>query len=211
MHEDEVRDMLDKIQQADRTIQQQQLGIKWNPPEDPFQQNYTKDQTKDGIEEKIMQKDKSDFTLIEKLTEKESETFKKNLSKLLDLLEKEARWLLDEETQHETNDLKRYSAVLRVLKVTTNDAMQKILLVFQIKGRADLSRNVFKLDLTSEQVISNLSKWLEQADEDNSHKDWETSSQDTSKKSATNKSSHRDRKGGRNREITDDPRTNREN
>jgi len=45
--------------------------------------------------------------LIEKLTEKESETFKKNLSKLLDLLEKEARWLLDEETQHETNDLKR--------------------------------------------------------------------------------------------------------
>jgi hypothetical protein len=77
-----------------------------------------------------MQKDKSDFTLIEKLTEKESETFKKNLSKLLDLLEKEARWLLDEETQHETNDLKRYSAVLRVLKVTTNDAMQKILLVF---------------------------------------------------------------------------------
>jgi hypothetical protein len=54
-----------------------------------------------------MQKDKSDFTLIEKLTEKESETFKKNLSKLLDLLEKEARWLLDDETQHETNDLKR--------------------------------------------------------------------------------------------------------
>lgn len=107
MHEDEVREMLDKIYQADRTIQQQQLGIDWKPPEDPFQQNYTKDQTKDGIEEKIMQKDKLDMTLVEKITEKESDIFKKNLYKLLDLLEKEARWLLDEETQNEQNDLKR--------------------------------------------------------------------------------------------------------
>lgn len=157
-----------------------------------------------------MQKDKLDMTLVEKLTEKETDTFKKNLYKLLDLLEKEARWLLDEETQNEHKDLKRYSAVLRVLKVTTNDSMQKILLVFYIKGRADLSRNIYKLDMSSEQVIANLSKWLEQADEDNSHKDWETSSQDTSKKSHTNKSSQRDKKGRRGAE-TDDPRSNREN
>lgn len=59
-------------------------------------------------------------------------------------------------------------------------------------------------------MIANLSKWLEQADEDNSHKDWETSSQDTSKKSHTHKSSQRDKKGRR-AETSDDPRSNREN
>jgi len=64
--------------------------------------------------------------------------------------------------------------------------------------------------MTSEQVISNLSKWLEQADEDNSHKDWETGSNHTSKKSDTHKSSNRDRKN-RNRDFGDDPRSNREN
>lgn len=39
MHENEVRDLLEKIYQADKTIYNQQLGIDWTPPEDPFQQN----------------------------------------------------------------------------------------------------------------------------------------------------------------------------
>jgi len=94
--------------------------------------------------------------------------------------------------------------------VTSNESVQKILLVFYIKGKAYLNKYIYKLDLSSEQVIANLSKWLEQADEDNSHKDWETSSQDTSKKSHTHKSSQRDKKGRR-AETSDDPRSNREN
>mmetsp|Transcript_95898 Transcript_95898/g.207019 ORF Transcript_95898/g.207019 Transcript_95898/m.207019 type:complete len:84 (+) Transcript_95898:631-882(+) len=83
------------------------MGIDWTPPEDPFQQNYTKDQTKEGIEEKIMEKDKNSMTLVEKLSDREGEYFKKNLYKLLDLLETEARWLQDEESQNETNVYKR--------------------------------------------------------------------------------------------------------
>lgn len=77
-----------------------------------------------------MEKDKTSITLVEKLIEKDGEYFRKNLFKLLDLLEVEARWLQDEESQNEPNIYKRYSTILRVLKVTTVDNLQKILLLF---------------------------------------------------------------------------------
>lgn len=106
MHEDDVRETLDKIQQGDKIIYNQQLGCEWTPPEDPFQQNYTKDQTKDGIEEKILAKN-DNLTLIEKLLEKEGDMFKKNLFNLMSVLETEAKWLLDEDSQNESNSNKR--------------------------------------------------------------------------------------------------------
>jgi len=106
------------------------LGIEWTKPEDPFQQNYTKDQTKEGIEEKIMEKDKHSISLVEKLLEKEGEYFRKNVYNLLGLLESEAKWLLDEDNQNETNINKKFSSILRVLKVTNVESLQKLLLLF---------------------------------------------------------------------------------
>jgi len=46
-------------------------------------------------------------TLLENLIEREGEYFKKNLMNLLGLLEAEAKWLLDEESQQEPSLEKR--------------------------------------------------------------------------------------------------------
>lgn len=87
-----------------------------------------------------MEKDKLARTLVEKLIEKEGDWFRKNLFKLLDLLEVEARWLQDEETQNEENKMKRYSTVLKTLRVTTTEKLQSLMLLFYVKGKTDLQK-----------------------------------------------------------------------
>jgi len=79
-----------------------------------------------------------------------------------------------------------------------------------VKGKTDLQRNIIPLNFTSEQVMSNLAKWSETADDDMSKKDDDgTSSIDTSKKSTVKHSMGR--KDRKERNISDDPRSKREN
>lgn len=53
MHEEEVKATLNKVFMAERTMQQQQLGLEWTAPEDVMLNHVPKENTKEGIEEKI--------------------------------------------------------------------------------------------------------------------------------------------------------------
>jgi len=114
------------------------MGLQWTPPQDPFLQNLGRDQTKDGIEEKIQEIGQKNKTLVERLLENEGEMFAQNLFHLLDLLVTNCEWLLDEDTQNHKNTLVKYSVLLRTLKVTKDVSLQKLLLHFFVKGKADL-------------------------------------------------------------------------
>jgi len=81
------------------------------------------------------------------------------------------------------------------------------MLLFFVKGKTDLQRQVHHLNYNSDMVIEMLSKWLEKTEEDSQKKDDDASSQGTSKKSNTVK--HSFRKNQREK-VSDDPRSKRE-
>jgi len=98
MHEEDVKQTLDKVFTAEKTMYNQQLGIEWTAPEDVLLNHVPNENTKEGIEEKIVAGDTTK-NLLERLLEGQGNMYQTNIMRIMEAVSKETVWLLDEQNK----------------------------------------------------------------------------------------------------------------